>query len=267
LRGTEIIPLTSQFPFRDNGWTHALARDNDVLPMKPVLVIGCLSIALGPIVAQNRLVPEPGFFADNDEYHAKLRVVFAETLKGPNRVQTLIVPSSLPEQVVGIRTKGKGSYEVFVVTPSSSVWRTHYIWLTEYSIKGAEENHDEFSASSLRKDLEEMKRTLPNDIREITTTTEARPIPDGLVERIVKVWERMLLDARHPKPDNTIRLDGTNYHFAMFTRKLGLVSAQTWSPNEGSKADAFVDITGALAEYARGNLDAVVLSKWVKQLE
>jgi hypothetical protein len=58
-------------------------------------------------VAQDRLRPEAGVLWDRDEYYAKIREAFADTLKHDIVVQIVFVPSFQPEEIAGIRRNGR----------------------------------------------------------------------------------------------------------------------------------------------------------------
>jgi hypothetical protein len=73
------------------------------------------------------------------------------------------------------------------------------------------------------------------EFRTIKAMKRSRPIPRELCEQINDVWEKALLDVRHPK-EKVHGLDGVCYHFSTWIKGRGDVSGQTHSPDKGSKS-------------------------------
>ncbi len=110
-----------------------------------------------------------------------------------------------------------------------------------------------------------MKQQFPSDFREITVHTDSRGISAPLTERIRRVWQNMLLDARHPKRP-PLGTDGETYHFSMWVYEHGIVSGEIWSPERG-KTLFLTRLAEALADYAQGKADEKKLSQLLKPLE
>lgn len=216
------------------------------------------------LLAQDHLTPEPGILAEMDDYHAKIREMFAETLAGEVILQVVFLPSFEVEEIAGIRKTDKG-FEAFATKPSSSVWGTYSIWEIESGKQHMTDEHGNEVPLEKHPYLSELKKSYPSDFRQITVKTEVRPIPAPLADRIENVWQKMLLDARHPK-DPTLGLDGETFHFSMWIRYHGIVSASIWSPDRG-RTLALTYLAEALANYARGGTDEATLIKFLKPLE
>jgi hypothetical protein len=215
-------------------------------------------MAICSIAAQEHLVPEAGVLAEKDEYQEMLREVFADAYTESVILRAFINVSFEPEQVVGIRKTEKG-YEVFVITPSASVWETEYDRLTKGHVTTLDEHGNEVPPPK-NEAYEAHKRSLPADFHHITTRTESAPISKTLVERIQHVWERMLLDARHEK-NPAIVLDGAMYHFSMWIQGHGVVSGTAFPANETSRVSALTNLADTLSKYAKQELNSQKLTE------
>jgi hypothetical protein len=78
------------------------------------------------------------------------------------------------------------------------------------------------------------------------------------------VWEKALLDVRQPKEDVN-GLDGVSYHFSTWIRGRGVLSGQTWSPDQGSKMDRLTSLAESIGDFARGKVDLSVLKKKLEE--
>ena len=224
--------------------------------MKPAVFIALAVHTAAAALAQDHLKPEPGPLADEREYHTKVREVFAEVYRSNVLLQVVFFPAFQPEEIAGIR-KTENGFEAFASKPSSHIWETFSIYEAEKQTQGKPLNPDST--------LAEMKKQFPSDFREITVHTDSRSISAPLTERIRRVWEHMLLNARHPKQP-VLGLDGETFHFSMWVYEHGWVSGEVWSPERG-KTLALTRLAQALADYARGNADEKKLSQLVKPLE
>jgi hypothetical protein len=207
-------------------------------------------------LAQDHLTPEPGPLADEQEYQAKVREVFAEVWHSNMLLEVVFFPAFEPEEMAGIR-KTESGFEAFASRPSSHIWETYSIYEAEKQTKGQPLNPDS--------PLAEMKKQFPSDFHQITVHTDSRVMSAPLTERIRRVWEDMLLNARHPKHP-PLGTDGETYHFSMWIYEHGMVSGEVWSPKRG-KTVAFTRLAEALADYARGKADEKKLTRLVKPLE
>ncbi len=189
-------------------------------------------------LAQDYLTPETGILAEENEYHAKLRELFAETFRSDIVLQAVFLPSFEPEAIAGIRKTSSG-LEAFASRPS-------------YHIA------EKIEAARLNKESRA-------DFRDLTVHTETRAISAAFTERIRHVWENMLLSARYPKT-TVIGFDGMDVHFSMWVDGRGIISGKIWSPQSG-KAAALEDLAEVLGDYAEGKADEKKLAKCLKPLE
>jgi len=226
----------------------------------------CLALfcALARVVAQDHLTPEPGILAEEDEYFAKIREVFGDTYRGENVLQVVFLPSFELEEIAGIRKTEKG-FEAFASKPSSQIWATYTIWAIETGKQRWNDEHGDPIPAEKNPMLPTLKKDAPSDFRQITVHTDTRPIGGPVVERIERVWQKMLLEARHPA-NPVLGTDGETFHFSMWIRAHGIVSASVWSPDRG-RTLAFTYLAEALADYARGTTDEKKLISFIKRVE
>ncbi|MEY2561540.1 MAG: hypothetical protein QOG51_1955 [Verrucomicrobiota bacterium] len=223
--------------------------------MKRAVFIAIAVHAAAAALAQDHLTPEPGPLADENEYHVKVREVFTEVWR-KSVLQVVFFPSFEPEEMAGIR-KTENGFEAFASKPSSHIWETYLIYEAEKQTQGKPLNPDS--------PLAEMKKQSPSDFRQITIHTDSRAISAPLTERIRRVWQDMLLNARHPKQP-ALGVDGETYHFSMWVYEHGIVSGEVWSPKRG-KTLALTSLAEALADYTRGKADEKKLGQLLKPLE
>jgi hypothetical protein len=227
--------------------------------MKRAMPIAIALSAVAASLAQDHLTPEPGPLADEREYQTKVREVFAEVLDSNVLLQVVFFPAFEPEEVAGIR-KTENGFEAFASKPSSHIWETYSIYEAEKQGEGKPLSPDS--------PLAERKKQFPSDFRGITVHTDSRVISAPLTERIRLVWERMLLNARHPKidPNGSVGVDGETFHFSMWVYGHGWISGEVWSPERG-RTVALTRLAQALADYAREKVDERKLSQLAKPLE
>ncbi|HEY4256483.1 MAG TPA: hypothetical protein VGM66_04645 [Candidatus Udaeobacter sp.] len=225
-------------------------------------LIGCCAAA--SVLAQDYLIPEDDVFAGPDQYYVKMRQVFAEPLHHDILLQVLYLPSFQLEQLVGIRKNDSG-FEAFASKPSTQIWTTFNIWQAESGQMKYEDEHGKEIPPDKNPDVQDMKKHAPSDFRLIRVHTDARAIAAHLAQRIERVWQQMLVEARKPE-DRRIPLDGENYHFSLPSSKHKRLHATVRSPDDG-KTLALTQLALGLADYAAGRIDEVRLSQLVRRVE
>jgi hypothetical protein len=75
------------------------------------------------------------------------------------------------------------------------------------------------------------------------------PISEPTAALLEQVWMEMLARVRYPEPDGTVGFDGTTYHVLHWARGIGFRSGTTWSPDDGSKTGALIEITESLKKF------------------
>lgn len=217
-------------------------------------------------IAQDQLAPETGVLGEApDEYRMKLRYVFADAYTSDVVLRVVILESFEPEEVVGVRKTDTG-YEVFRMLPSSTVWDTEVVRL--FGAVAADELSKEGGgrAPDQSEPFQGLKQRTPSDYHSITARTQRAGIAAPIAERIANVWQTMLLDARHPK-DPLFCVDGTSYHFSMEISMRGVVSAQTHSPAEDTRAWKLTQLAHGLSRYAGGKTDTQGVCELLNALE
>jgi hypothetical protein len=232
--------------------------------MKRAIFTAIAMNAVAAVLAQDHLTPEPGPLADPREYQTKVREVFAEVLHSNVLLQVMFFPAFEPEEMAGIRKTDSG-FEAFASKPSSHIWETYSIYEAESEEQRQADKEGKDFPLDPNSELAKMKRQFPSDFRKITVHTDGRVISAPLTERIRRVWQNMLLDARHPK-NPAGGNDGETFHFSMWVYAHGWISGEVWSPEKG-KTVALTRLAKALADYAREKTDEKKLSQLVKPLE
>jgi hypothetical protein len=164
---------------------------------------------------------------------------------------------------VGLRTT-EGSFEAFVLEPSSNIWATELLTMYEtgklkaFDLKGKEIplKDDE--------DYKKLKEATPADYRTIKSVRHARPISKVVAERIASLWETMLLGVTHPK-EPVLGADGVTYHFSRWVHLRGELSGHIWSPEPESKTGRLAKLADVLADFARGKSDLKELTEQVER--
>jgi hypothetical protein len=228
------------------------------------LFIPIVCCATGGAVAQDYLTPERDVFAGPDQYYVKMRQVFAEPLRHHILLQVLYVPSFQLEELIGIR-KSESGFEAFASKPSTHIWTTYNIWQAETGQMTYEDEHGKVIPPKKNAQVQDMKKEAPSDFRRIRVHTGARPIASALTQRIERVWQQMVLDARKPE-EQTLRVDGESYHFSLPAGDHKPLHAAVWSPSDG-KTLVLTQLALGLADYARGRIDEGGLSQLVRRVE
>jgi hypothetical protein len=234
--------------------------------MRVPIIFSVIAVSVFTAVhAQEHLVPEPGLLAEYDQYHFKIRELFAAAQKEEIICQVAILASFVPEQIVGIR-KTATAHEVFSITPASAIWDTELLQMHEAG------RITTFDKDGKKLTLEEdesyqaLKKRTPADFRQIKTDLKTVALDDALARRVSAIWERMLLATRQPKEPRQ-GIDGASYHFSMFVLGRGIISGQIWSPDEKTKTASLVDLAYTLSLFANGKTDLEALKKTITRAE
>ena len=206
---------------------------------------------------------EPGQAFENlGKYPEYVRRVLADAYGKDVVLRVLMLPSFSPEEVVGIRRRNQ-EYEVFCIAPRTAVWNTYSIKQIESGEMRTFDVNGKEVPPEKNEELQNLKKNAPSDYRQIKTQRWSRPIPNSLVERIIRLWQQMLLDARSGE-DKRMGVDGETYEFAMPLKDHRVLTAEVWSPEEGSRTGALVKVANALSEYAKSVLDTQEFNKTLR---
>jgi hypothetical protein len=214
-------------------------------------------------LAQEHLEPDANAFVDPDGYLLKARQIFEQAFDEEVALRALVLHSRLikGEFVFGVHVKD-GRAEAFVLEPSSNIWMSENLENCRKAITSYKEDGERVPAELLDrlKDLE--KEAV--DYRKIKATRRAQPIPQELAQQIKDIWEKMLVDVKHPeKPINGN--DGVTYHYSAWVKERGEISGHVWSPKSGSKTGRLTALAEAIGDYARGKVDLDRLKKRVEE--
>jgi hypothetical protein len=234
------------------------------LRFKTLAILLVLAMTLRLICAQEHLEPWPKSLS-GDQYYAKIREILGEAYRSDVVLRIIIAPSFQPEEIAGIRKTGTKGYEVFDVKPTTMIWDT--LSLREYESGRWPVNDKDGKpfAPATNPIVQSLKKAnVPSEYRQIKVQTHAVPIPADASERVIKVWKKMLADAREPK-QRRIGADGETYRFDLLQPQMN--SAGIWSPEEHSRTAAMVKLGIVLAEYARGQSNQEKLASTIKELE
>jgi hypothetical protein len=228
------------------------------------LAILALLVTAEVALAQEHL--EPGQAFENlGKYPEFVRSVLADAYAKDVVLRVLLLPSFSPEEAAGIRKRNQ-EYDAFCIMPRTAVWNTYSIKQIESGEMRTFDVDGKKVPPEKNEELRDLKKRAPSDYRQIKTQRWVRPISVSLVERIIRLWQQMLLDARSGD-DKRVGVDGETYEFAMPLSGRGVLTAEVWSPQEGSRTDALVRVANALSEYAKGGVDTQELSKRLRSVE
>lgn len=219
----------------------------------------------GSARAQDHLVPETGPGGGPEAYLLKVNELFGAAQREEIICQVTIIPSFVPEKLVGIR-KTATAHEVFTITAASSIWNTELVRLQEAGRTTKFNKQGKRLGLEEDKSFQDLKSSTPADFRQIKTVVQAAAIDETLALQVRAIWERMLLATRQPKEPHH-GFDGVSYHFSMAVSGRGILGGQIWSPDEKSKTGALVDVAYSLAGFANGKVDLAELKKAITRAE
>jgi hypothetical protein len=150
--------------------------------------------------------------------------------------QILAIPSFEPEWTVYLIQDGSGHAQIIYKAMKVNLWSEmcDKIKKNTNSTSFRTNGHDAIEALSQLK--KEVVRALA-------------PISGPTTVLLQQVWGGMLARVRYPQPDGSIGLDGITYHVSHWERGSGFRSGTTWSPEEGSRTSAFVQLAEDLRNY------------------
>lgn len=151
-------------------------------------------------------------------------------------VRVLVQPSFQSERFVTVSTSAEGQSEVVSLKPAASI--------RDSNLEAHTEQWGQLEVYTTRYSLIE-----PQELVDINRRRAA--LDPELAAQIRGLFKTEILGSRYPQSDEQrVILDGTVYEFSTFVLGLGLVCAETHSPDEGSVARQLVELTEALEELA-----------------
>ncbi|WP_435016936.1 hypothetical protein TA3x_004519 [Tundrisphaera sp. TA3] len=223
------------------------------------MILAVLASAVSPGSAQDHLTPDRAAYFHAAEYPKpyllKVGHVFSQAFEDGVALRAITLHSRRivdGEVCVGITMK-EGQAEAFLLEPTSSLLLSQSLEDCRDSIDAHKEDGTAVPRHLLDR-LEYLTKKKAEDFRKIKATRRSRPVPGPLADEIRSLWERMLLETKHPKTPGR-GLDGITYYFSAWVRGYGEISGQVWSPKEGSKAEKLTRLAKAIGDYAGGKIE------------
>jgi hypothetical protein len=159
-----------------------------------LLVLASLAAMTMAAPAAGRLkTSRPDAGAINARHLARLRLVFREAYEPDVLLSSIVYSSGDPEQLVALRRSG-GSYWIFTLQPSRSIWSygmvemfRSRIW-TKLRVKRGGGTDDLSDAEAAR-----LASTVPADPRRIPLLRCAVAVDPAVAARLVATWQRLFL--------------------------------------------------------------------------
>ncbi len=214
--------------------------------------------------AQDHLEPDVDAFVEPSGYLLKVRQIFEQAFDEEVTLRALVIHSRRiveGEFVVGALVRD-GQAEAFVLEPSSHIGMSLKLENCQKAINSYKQDGEKVPPELLDR-LKDLEREAV-DFSKIKAIRRARPISLELAQQIKVVWEKMLLDVKHPeKPIDG--MDGVTYYFSAWIKGRGELSGHVWSPRSGSKTARLKALAEAIRDYARGKVDLSALKTTVEQ--
>ena len=188
-------------------------------------------------------------------YEMMMREVFAEVFRDQVVLNALIVESFQKECAVGLRPgKTRGSFDVFALELSSSLWDLELIKLFEAGELGRGLD-GKLIPLAKNPHYQALKKRIPNSFRQVKARAMLRPLPSDPAGRLMVIWFDALevVTAEEMNRVSAGVDDGTSYHYYARVPERGIRSGESYSPDEDlPKSLAAVCLRGAAALYAKG---------------
>jgi hypothetical protein len=194
------------------------------------------------------LEPTTGLLTEGpcDPYHLALARALL-TGWGERRCQVLAIPSFEAEWCIHLDfdpdpregldpSRVRASPRLVLRRMSKHLWSEMMDELHKTAVDGATRLDDESMTAALT------RLSVPVHERIALISTET-------AEALDAVWSGMLQRTRHPD-EATCGNDGTTYHVAHWQIGIGYRAAETWSPDEGTRAAALIGLAERMARLA-----------------
>ena len=211
----------------------------------PLLLLLHAPLAL----ADEHLVPEENQFTRANlpngqgslaPYYDRVLTLLGEAFTPEVRARVIAMPSDAPEYAVGIRER-EGAFSIFHIGLKTNIWSYE-------TLKDVQDLNLDDVRRTLGPDIAnaiaELKASVPADFRDVAKESCEFPIEAGLAERILGVWNKMLL-ATHFSPAREVGPAGSDYHFSMRGERQHL-SGKAWEPPITSDAGMLVAIAQSM---------------------
>jgi len=199
-----------------------LKHDLTILTVASALTAFPASVHAGCLDAPDHLDPPDSVLAGFEQsytYQVAVRSVLLADQPDDPYFRVVVLPAFFPEWALSIATPAAGQARVDVVEARKKI----------YTAKG--------------------NRT-PGTLR------YSASVDASVAEALRSVLTTVLLDTRHcATSDGRIGFDGETYQFSGFIRNRGVLSGETWSPDDATRAGQLVKAAHLLYRIARAGPD------------
>jgi hypothetical protein len=200
-------------------------------------------------------------------YETMVRKVFAEAFRDEVILNATIVESFQKECAVGLRPgKTRGSFDVFALEPSSSLWDLELIKLFETGKLGRGLD-GKLIPLARNPHYQALKNRTPVSFRQVKVRVRARPLLPGLAGRLMVIWFDALKVVKPEENNGRAGVDdGTSYHYYARVPERGIRSGESYSPDSDlPKIWRLSALAERLALYAKGKADLPALRTAIEQ--
>lgn len=238
----------------------------------------------GPPTRGNHLLPEDPLYSKLEavcstkcswqlEYETDVLSVLRKIFSEPVFARVVVMSSYQNEYAVGL-AEDAGAFKIVHIRSKSRIWTYQLIQLYEAGkIRVFPNGSAQHDAEATRKDLEELRASVPASVSQVETERCERPVSSALGKRIAGIWRTMLERTRHP--DGYLRpkrneliagLDGISYHFSYDGEWARHAAGQIWSPPENSEAGRLTAVSDLMVKYCEAG-DAETLRSLDRQVD
>jgi len=189
--------------------------------------------------AQNNLIP--GYWGSSDNYELALKTVFSEAYDRSVRVRVQIQSKYGIENITGIRADTTGYY-VFHIIPEESVWYNSWV---EVPCKDSEGNKLPENTGRTCKSLDF------SSVDTIRVNNFQTAIDSSLAQKLISLWEEMLVQSSYKQKTNIISTGGTTYQYSAFKFGLGNIQGYSRNPEKDTYTGVFSSISSLMRDAAR----------------
>lgn len=162
-------------------------------------------------------------------------------------VRLIGLPSFSPEYAVWLQKNGD-RYHIAYESPEMQLWGYQMMPLMEQGAVQVMNDDGKFVKDE--KGLKELESKYPKNPEDIQRKSCKKEIDKDLADKIVYVWNEMLLGTQYPR-GRTMGLDGETYHFSGRGNGYENYAGKVWSPNPDSKTGKLVEIAHLMTEYCQ----------------
>ena len=208
--------------------------------MKKFLIAVAMTLYACSAIAGEHLIPERSQFTGGPILDvSKVLSALSEAYDRNVLARAVVIPARNFEHAVGVKLES-GTYKIFHLRPKLPIM-----------LYNERENAREQAAAArikgtpvpaeVSKYLSRLQAVLPEDHKDVEIERCQVDVDPKLAQRLLELWEGMLLRTRFPK-EAILGFDGMTYHFSM-PHNLQDLTGKIWSPPAGSNTGMLVGIT------------------------